>query len=975
MKLTLLLVFLTVCNVVYGQRTLEERKKALQEIAERTKAEDLERQERVRQYLEEKGLALFETTETSYGAKSTRMLYDIEANGQPVYIATSNRGAAITTGADFLFQSEQSGLALTGDGVKIAVWDGGLVRTSHVEFNEGAIVPRDGASTLNFHATHVTGTIMAKGVNQSARGMAPGVTAVTFDFNNDESEIAGNASPGSTGVLLSNHSYARIGGWDDGRWFGDANISDKEDYDFGFYNSDSRLIDEITYNAPYYLICWAAANDRGDSGDGRFPPDGPYDILPPKGSAKNVLTVGAVRKVAGGYEVPSDVEMSSFSSWGPTDDGRVKPDLVGAGVNILSTFEDFDEHYSSISGTSMATPNVMGTLALLQELNKKVRGNFLKSAALKGLAIHTVHDTGDGKGPDYKFGWGLMNAEDAGKLILKENGTNNIITDVVLQNKENYSLEIQPEEGTEVKVTICWTDLPGTPPAPQLDPTDLMLVNDLDLRVSNGTDTHLPYILDPANPGRIATVGDNFRDNVEKIEFVASGTEPYTITVNHKGELEDGAQEFALIVSYESDERQTFYRIGTGNEWDNPENWSLTSGGEPAMTVPGLDDAVVLDNNSFSQMGSTSTTSELRFALSQNIEVRTIVVTSSEGVVFDLNGNTITTTHGISAAIGDVQFEGEGSIKLVDTEATTNGISGGLESFANVDLIVDYTNGSTAEILSDLHFKSITVENGRLDVTSSTVTLDDFTIKNEAELNVREGNIQILSSFDVSESSTIDFENSGVLFDGETNILGNDTFQPTLIEVTSGTLTVLSDIVTESLTLKLGSNMIQDEGNTITVKDNLSALGREGDRITLSSSTGKANLIVESNLLLCFDFLDVDGVDISGSGAFNVGPNGSIQNANGWQMKECEDVLFADFSIEKVCSGSVMGATDISQGDIASWKWFLDGELVSELPVPALSFPEIKSYEITLEITDIAGDVDEYTATVSAIENTLEDNT
>jgi len=54
-------------------------------------------------------------------------------------------------------------------------------------------------------------------------------------------------------------------------------------------------------------------------------------------NAKNILTVGAVEGIPGGYNRKEDVIMSSFSSWGPTDDGRIKPDLVADGVGVYST--------------------------------------------------------------------------------------------------------------------------------------------------------------------------------------------------------------------------------------------------------------------------------------------------------------------------------------------------------------------------------------------------------------------------------------------------------------------------------------------------------------------------------------------------------------------------------------------------------------------------------------------------------------
>jgi len=85
------------------------------------------------------------------------------------------------------------------------------------------------------------------------------------------------------------------------------------------------------------------------------------------GNAKNILPVGAID---GGETLPtkqSDIKMSAYSSWGLTDDGRMKPDLVGTGDGILSSSANGDEAYSTLTGTSVSAPNVASSLLLLQE--------------------------------------------------------------------------------------------------------------------------------------------------------------------------------------------------------------------------------------------------------------------------------------------------------------------------------------------------------------------------------------------------------------------------------------------------------------------------------------------------------------------------------------------------------------------------------------------------------------------------------
>ena len=123
------------------------------------------------------------------------------------------------------------------------------------------------------HSTHVAGTIMAAGVVIAAKGMAYQANLRSFDFNSDISEMA---SEGTTGALVSNHSYGWVRGWrmyltsnSPGYywvWHGAPEISTAEVYVFGFYDSSSQQFDQVAFNAPYFLICKAAGNDRNEAG-------------------------------------------------------------------------------------------------------------------------------------------------------------------------------------------------------------------------------------------------------------------------------------------------------------------------------------------------------------------------------------------------------------------------------------------------------------------------------------------------------------------------------------------------------------------------------------------------------------------------------------------------------------------------------------------------------------------------------------
>ena len=141
---------------------------------------------------------------------------------------------------------------------------------------------------------------------------------------------------------------------------------------------------------------------------GPYPKDGPYDCIAHAAIGKNVLTVGAVNDIVGGYTGPASVVMTTLSCWGPADDGRIKPDIVANGMSLYSTDKDADNDYTTLTGTSMATPSVAGSLALLQEhWNNLNPGTYMKAATLKALIIHTADECGTNNGPDYEYGWGL----------------------------------------------------------------------------------------------------------------------------------------------------------------------------------------------------------------------------------------------------------------------------------------------------------------------------------------------------------------------------------------------------------------------------------------------------------------------------------------------------------------------------------------------------------------------------------------
>ena len=455
---------------------------------------------------------------------------------------------------------------------RLGVWDGGKVLNTHQEFQSRA-TQVDGASGLSDHATHVAGTMVAGGVVANAKGMSYQAPIKCYDWNSDASEMS---SAANSGMLVSNHSYSQISGWQYNdnlsRWefWSDPNVSLTEDHKYGFYDDISEQWDQIAFSYPNYLPFVAAGNDRNEPatipstyyirntsgswvlGSSTNKPGkvGPYNsISGGSANAKNVLTVGAVNKITSGWSKSSDVVMSSFSGWGPTDDGRIKPDVVANGVAVNSCISTSNTAYASLNGTSMATPNASGSALLIQQHQMNLKGTPMRASTLKGLIIHTADEAGTTVGPDYTFGWGLMNTAKAVSTI------SDTIKSAIFQNSLStsgtYTFTFFSDGVTPIRATICWTDRQGNSPAPSLNPTTKMLVNDLDLRIKRNSDntTFMPYVLNVATPTAAATTGDNTIDNVEQVYIAAPTAGTYTITISGKGSLVGGSQAYALIVT------------------------------------------------------------------------------------------------------------------------------------------------------------------------------------------------------------------------------------------------------------------------------------------------------------------------------------------------------------------------------------------------------------------------------------------
>ena len=457
-----------------GAQTLNERavlvdtemSAELSKLKRRFQSEADQQEQRVAAYLAQNPEA---QREFARGG-SAYFLSKIDNDGNPVYINTKGSGNGLKNlasgqliKADSLYPSGSLGVNITGTGMVAGIWDGGAVRETH-ELLAGRVSNQAGQAALTLsgqnHMTHVSGTIVGKDIaaQPSARGIAYSATAQNYDWNNDKTEMTTFAA---NGFLVSNHSY------------GYANDNTTAQWVFGAYDSEALAWDVITKNAPNYLPFVAAGNEQASNGNSGKPGYvAGYDVITGASAAKNVMTVGAVN---------GDKSMSSYSNFGPTDDGRLKPDLVAKGTGINSAQATADDAYSGngagSSGTSYATPAAAASGLLLQQYYNSAWGSYMRASTLKALMIGTAEDLGN-PGPDLKFGWGLLNVEAAGNAIKRRSPNTSpastsytypaargaIIEEITANPAAGSEMtrRFRAKGGEPIVATMCWTDDEGT---------------------------------------------------------------------------------------------------------------------------------------------------------------------------------------------------------------------------------------------------------------------------------------------------------------------------------------------------------------------------------------------------------------------------------------------------------------------------------------------------------------------------------
>jgi len=469
----------------------------------------------------------------------------------------------------------------SGEGQSVAVADTGLDSGDRANlhgdfeesFEQGYIMGLGGDSWADpqGHGTHVMGSVLSSGV-LSDGAFRGGAFSSKLHAAGMWSGIFNNIMPPSDYNRLMGDPFRAGARIHSNSWGSPRNLGD--------YDMNAARVDEFMWQNPDLLVLFAAGNSGVDSNmDGRID----EGSVSSPGTAKNVLTVGASENLLaeGGIQRPhgqlrdgdkkwgaeplkSDTlsnnpnGLAAFSSRGPTRDGRLKPEVVAPGTNIVSTrshhpeattlWGAYDANYSYAGGTSMATPLTAGAAAVAREYLVKARGVETPSAALvKGALIHTAFDLFPGQyglgaqqelptqRPNVHEGYGRVNMD---RLTFLGEETLLVDERVGVATGESKSWTVSAPSGATVRATLVWTDAPGAPSAGKT------LVNNLDLEVRS------------ARSGSISTMADSLNNNeMVELKRVASGR--YTVSVRGANVPSGraGKQPFALLVSVEKSQR------------------------------------------------------------------------------------------------------------------------------------------------------------------------------------------------------------------------------------------------------------------------------------------------------------------------------------------------------------------------------------------------------------------------------------
>lgn len=442
----------------------------------------------------------------------------------------NNRSTADSR-ATILNSSLPGGRNLKGQGVVIGVGDNNDPQ-SHIDFTN-RLIDRSALPYVNAgsrHGTHVTGTAAGAGIaNELYTGYASKAKVITQNFSGILKYAASYVTDDS--MVVTNNSYG-------------ANETDC--VTFGVYDLYSRVVDQQAIDLPKLQNVFAAGNS-GNSSCGPYPFNF-HTVLGSYQSAKNTIVVG---------NAANNGTIYFSSSRGPVNDGRLKPEVAALGEAVVSSVGAAADGYGAAWGTSMASPAVTGSIALLDQRYKQLNGSVNpKNGLMKALICNGAYDLGN-PGPDYTFGFGWINLLRSVDML--ENN-HYVISSIANSGNNTHNITV-PANTAQLKVMLYWND-----PAASVLATQT-LVNDLDLEVRDGSNTiTLPYLLDTihTNVNDNAVTGVDHINNIEQAVVTNPSAGTFTVTVKGTSVTQSSPQEYFLV--YDIVPIQTIMTYPAGGE-------------------------------------------------------------------------------------------------------------------------------------------------------------------------------------------------------------------------------------------------------------------------------------------------------------------------------------------------------------------------------------------------------------------------
>lgn len=432
------------------------------------------------------------------------------------------RGTAIHRSSNLDTQT-MTGRKYTGEGIGVIVRDDGIVGP-HIDFH-GRIDNSTANGIGQDHGDGVAGILAGAGnLDPTKKGMAAGSDVYIVNYASSFLDTPTTDFINNGDAQITNSSYGN-----------GCN---------GGYTTISQTVDSQT-NSNLSLLHVFSAGNSGTSNCNYGAGSGWGNITGGHKQGKNVIATA---------NVYYDGQLETSSSRGPAYDGRIKPDITAHGQGQQST--DENNLYMGFGGTSGAAPGIAGVSAQLYEAYMDLNGGAMpESALIKATLLNTANDYGN-VGPDFQFGWGLVNGLRAA-MLLEENRY--LDATISQGNANNHSISI-PANTKQVRFMVYWND----PAASAGSAT--ALVNDLDLVVTNPSSTQfLPWILDPTpnatNLNTPATTGVDRLNNMEQVLINNPETGSYDIEITGFN-VPSGPQHYFVVYEIITDELTLTYPIG-----------------------------------------------------------------------------------------------------------------------------------------------------------------------------------------------------------------------------------------------------------------------------------------------------------------------------------------------------------------------------------------------------------------------------